>query len=78
MVEFGSGSEVGIVHAVCKFRIDHCGRGARTYYKQPDPAPRYHARDVVLWMATRAGYSLRLSSATPSVETVWASKRQAE
>ena len=44
-------------------------------YKQQDPAPRYHARDVVLWMAHKGGIPCVLGSATPSVETVWASEK---
>ena len=44
-------------------------------YKQQDPAPRYHARDVVLWMAAKGGIPCVLGSATPSVETVWASEK---
>ncbi len=34
-------------------------------YKQ-DSAPRYHARDVAVWMARRAGAAVVLGSATPS------------
>jgi len=41
-------------------------------YKQQDPAPRYHARDVVLWMAAKGDIPCVLGSATPSVEAVWA------
>ena len=40
-------------------------------YKQ-DSAPRYHARDVALWMAHRSGAALVLGSATPSIETLYA------
>ena len=40
-------------------------------YKQQDPAPRYHARDVALWMAAQKKIPIVLGSATPSVETVW-------
>lgn len=40
-------------------------------FKQQDPAPRYHARDVTLWMAARQQVPLVLGSATPSVETQW-------
>ena len=42
-------------------------------YKQQDPSPRYHARDVALWMSAKMGVPCVLGSATPSVETVWAS-----
>ncbi len=44
-------------------------------YKQNDPSPRYHARDVVLWMADNGKIPCVLGSATPSVEAVWASKQ---
>ncbi|NGM17060.1 primosomal protein N' [Eggerthellaceae bacterium zg-893] len=40
-------------------------------YKQ-DSAPRYHARDVALWMAARNGAAVVLGSATPSIETLHA------
>lgn len=40
-------------------------------YKQ-DSAPRYHARDVAVWMARRAGAAVVLGSATPSVEALHA------
>ena len=35
------------------------------------PAPRYHARDVALWMVVRQHVPLVLGSATPAVETQW-------
>ncbi len=40
-------------------------------YKQ-DSAPRYHARDVAVWMVRRAGATLVLGSATPSIESLHA------
>ena len=40
-------------------------------FKQYDPAPRYQARDVAMWMAAREGAFCVLGSATPSVETHW-------
>jgi primosomal protein N' (replication factor Y) len=40
-------------------------------YKQADPAPRYHARQVAMRRAQIAGARLVLGSATPSLET-WA------
>ena len=40
-------------------------------YKQ-DSAPRYHARDVALWMAHRSGATVVLGSATPSIESLYA------
>lgn len=43
-------------------------------FKQHDPAPRYQARDVALWMARQRGISCVLGSATPSVETAWHAK----
>lgn len=39
-------------------------------YKQ-DSAPRYHARDVALWMARRAGAAVVLGSATPSIDSLY-------
>ncbi len=38
-------------------------------YKQVDPAPRYHARDVALVRARQAGAVCVLGSATPSLES---------
>ena len=40
-------------------------------YKQ-DSAPRYHARDVALYMAKRAGATLVLGSATPAIDSLYA------
>lgn len=40
-------------------------------FKQYDPAPRYQARDVAMWMAARDSAFCVLGSATPSVETHW-------
>ena len=40
-------------------------------FKQYDPAPRYQARDVAMWMAVRDQAFCVLGSATPSVETHW-------
>ncbi len=39
-------------------------------YKQ-DLAPRYHARDVAIWMARRSGATVVLGSATPSIESLY-------
>ncbi len=39
-------------------------------YKQFDPSPRYHARDVAVMRAWRAGAVCVLGSATPSMESV--------
>lgn len=38
-------------------------------YKQSDPAPRYHARDVAIYLARTSGANILLGSATPSLET---------
>lgn len=43
-------------------------------YKQEN-APRYHARDVALWMAKRAGAAVVLGSATPSIEALYAAAK---
>lgn len=40
-------------------------------FKQHDPAPRYHARDVALWLAAKNKVPTVLGSATPAVETQW-------
>jgi primosomal protein N' (replication factor Y) (superfamily II helicase) len=41
-------------------------------YKQFDPAPRYHARDVAMVVAKRQQAKVLLGSATPSIETYYA------
>ena len=38
-------------------------------YKQQEPAPRYHARDAALYLASRWGARVVLGSATPSIES---------
>ena len=43
-------------------------------YKQ-DSAPRYHAREVALWMARRSGAAVVLGSATPSIESLYAAAK---
>lgn len=40
-----------------------------TSYKQHDPAPRYHARNAAIVLATMHGGKVLLGSATPSVES---------
>ncbi len=45
-------------------------------YKQEDPAPRYHARDVALVRGREAGAVVVLASATPSVETYYNGLRE--
>ena len=44
-------------------------------YKQADPAPRYHARQVAMRRAALAGATVVLGSATPSLET-WAAAQR--
>lgn len=44
-------------------------------YKQHSPMPRYHGRDVALYMAKLHGCGLVLGSATPSLETYSNAKR---
>jgi primosomal protein N' (replication factor Y) len=42
-------------------------------YKQQDPAPRYHARNVAMMLALEHGGKVLLGSATPSLESyLWA------
>ena len=41
-----------------------------TTYKQQDPAPRYHARDLALYCAMHRPCSIVLGSATPSMESM--------
>jgi primosomal protein N' (replication factor Y) len=40
-------------------------------YKQFDPAPRYHARDAAIYLATLHGAKTLLGSATPALETFY-------
>ncbi len=42
-----------------------------TSYKQHDPAPRYHARDMALVIGKLQNCKILLASATPSVETFY-------
>ena len=42
-----------------------------TSFKQQDPAPRYHARNVALMLARRFGAKALLGTATPSVESYY-------
>ena len=44
-------------------------------YKQHNPAPRYHARDVAVMLAQMHGANVLLGSATPSVESYLNAKR---
>lgn len=44
-------------------------------YKQQDPAPRYHARDVALVMAQHHQAKVLLGSATPSVESFFQTRQ---
>jgi primosomal protein N' (replication factor Y) len=40
-------------------------------FKQVDPAPRYHARDVAMVLASQQGAKVLLGSATPSLESYY-------
>lgn len=40
-------------------------------YKQKDPAPRFHARDAAIYLASLHGAKVILGSATPSVESLY-------
>lgn len=40
-------------------------------YKQKDPAPRFHARDAAIYLASIHGARVILGSATPSVESLF-------
>ena len=44
-------------------------------YKQFDPAPRYHARDTAIYLATLHGAKVLLGTATPSVESFYNAKK---
>lgn len=43
-------------------------------YKQYEPAPRYHARDTVIYLAYLQGAKVLLGSATPSIESYYNAK----
>jgi primosomal protein N' (replication factor Y) (superfamily II helicase) len=43
-------------------------------YKQQDPAPRYHAKDVALYLAQLHKAKVLLGSATPSLESMYLAK----
>ncbi len=45
-------------------------------YKQHDPAPRYHARDVAMVMAKQHHAKVLLGSATPSLESYYQTTQQ--
>jgi primosomal protein N' (replication factor Y) len=45
-----------------------------TSYKQFDPAPRYHARDVAIMLAAKQKTKVLLGSATPSLESYFQAK----
>lgn len=44
-------------------------------FKQVDPAPRYHARDVAVVLAKQQGAKVLLGSATPSIESYYQAKK---
>ena len=46
-----------------------------TSYKQHDPAPRYHARDVAMMMAQWQQAKVLLGSATPSLESYYQARQ---
>jgi primosomal protein N' (replication factor Y) len=45
-------------------------------YKQFDPAPRYHARDVAIMLALKVRSKVLLGSATPSIESFFQAKNK--
>ncbi|GLR15634.1 replication restart helicase PriA [Portibacter lacus] len=45
-------------------------------YKQNDPNPRYHGRDVAIYLATSLGAKVLLGSATPSLESYYNCKQE--
>ncbi|TAF63912.1 MAG: primosomal protein N' [Cytophagales bacterium] len=47
-----------------------------TSYKQADPAPRYHARDVAAWLSQQQHCKVLLGSATPSLESFFLAKNE--
>jgi primosomal protein N' (replication factor Y) len=47
-----------------------------TSFKQQDPAPRYHARDVAVVRANKAGCPVILGSATPALESYANARRE--
>ncbi len=46
-----------------------------TSFKQEDPAPRYHARNTAIVLATKTGAHVLLGSATPSIESYYNAER---
>ena len=51
-----------------------CDEEHDSSYKQQDPAPRYHGRDAVIFMASLTHAKVLLGSATPSLESYYNAK----
>ena len=47
-------------------------------YRQPEPHPRYHARDAAEHLAARSDAVLLLGSATPDITTMWRAQSGAQ
>lgn len=67
LVILGARSALLLPFQQLKFII--CDEEHDASYKQQEPAPRYHARDAAIWLATRFSAKVLLGSATPSLES---------